>query len=47
MEHMPGRRRSSTEDIVRKLHRADELAPGGRTGGNATELAVSPATLYN
>lgn len=48
MEHMAGRKRSSAEDIVRKLRRADELAAEGKTGEQiAAELQVSPATLYN
>ncbi|HEY9313836.1 transposase [Williamsia sp.] len=45
---MAGRKRSSAEDIVRKLRRADELAAEGDTGEEiAAELQVTPATLYN
>lgn len=45
---MAGRKRSSAEDIVRKLRRKDELTAQGKTGEEITaELEVSPATLYN
>ncbi len=45
---MAGRNRHSTEEIVRKLRRADELAAAGRSGEEtATELEGSAATLYN
>ena len=48
MKHMPGRKRHSAEDIVRKLRRADELAAEGKAGDYvAAELGVSAATLYN
>jgi putative transposase len=48
MKHMAGLKRHSTEDIVRKLRRADELAAEGKTGEEvAAELGVSAATLYN
>ncbi|MEP9395375.1 IS3 family transposase [Gordonia sp. VNK1] len=45
---MAGRKRHSAEDIVRKLHRADELAAEGKTGEEiAADLEVSAATLCN
>ncbi|MGW4094111.1 transposase [Nocardia sp. NPDC004718] len=47
-EDVAGRKRHSAEEIVRKLRRADELAAEGRSGeGNAAELKVSAATLYD
>ncbi|MDV6244909.1 transposase [Rhodococcus opacus] len=45
---MPGRKRDSAEDIVRKLRRADELTAAGKTQEEiAAELEMSAATLYN
>jgi putative transposase len=44
MKHMAGRKRRSAEDIVRKLHRADELAAEGKTGDEiAAELGAHSA----
>ncbi|AOW91602.1 transposase [Rhodococcus sp. WMMA185] len=48
MEMMAERKRSSAEDIVRKLRRADELTATGKTQEQiAADLEVSTATLYN
>lgn len=48
MNHMAGRKKHSAEDIVRKLRRTHDLAAAGKTNEEiATELEVSPATLYN
>ncbi|WP_232320378.1 transposase [Rhodococcus sp. WMMA185] len=45
---MAERKRSSAEDIVRKLRRADELTATGKTQEQiAADLEVSTATLYN
>ncbi|MFF7945090.1 transposase [Nocardia gamkensis] len=45
---MSGRKRHSAEDIVRKLRRADELAPAAATGEEiAKDLGGSAATLCN
>ena len=48
MKHMAGRKKHSAEDVVRKLHRADELVAAGKnTDEIAADLEVSTATLYN
>jgi putative transposase len=48
MKRVAGRNRQSAEDIVRKLHRADELTAVGKAGEElAAGIGVSAATLYN
>ncbi|RPA58580.1 hypothetical protein EF294_15570 [Gordonia oryzae] len=45
---MAGKKRHSAKKIVRKLHRADELAAKGESGEEiATGLEVSAVTLYD
>ena len=45
---MAKRKNHSSEQIVRKLKTADELASGGASGDEiARQLGISTATLYN